>query len=94
MKLSELTKQQSALRKIEELDEDRKALATLLHYIDAGEGASVETDSSYSHTLRPASVPLIRQAIEQSLSIVEGELRALGVEIDEPAYADEDEAQS
>lgn len=98
MKLSELTAWKKKLDAIDELHDERSSLGQLLAAIEDGDDVEVSCAELYSPVtlVRPAARPALREAICQSLQVVEAELQARGVEIDEPTYipdADEDDAE-
>jgi len=87
MKLSELNANRSQYDRITELRDERRDLGELLSAIDNGKDGEVSADGLYSTSvLRPAAWPALREAVQQSLQVVEAELHGLGVEIDESAF--------
>lgn len=93
MRLSELNAMRGQYDRITALRDERRDLGELLNAIDEGcdgEVSCVFLDNATE--LRPAARPALREAVAQSLQVVEAELQGLGVEIDEPAFGcDEDD---
>ena len=95
MKLSELDAAKSKFDKIDELRSERRDFAEILHGLDDdGVAGEVSCDVVYcTVALRPQSRAALRDAIQTSIAAVESDLAALGVEIDEPALFDADDAE-
>lgn len=86
MKLSELSATKKQYDAIQELRDERRDLGELLNALEDGSAAEVSCEGLYNAVeLRAAARPSLHQAVYQSLQAVEGELQALGVELDEPA---------
>ena len=97
MKLSQLraayeaaeegSKPEQTLDELIDLVDDLDEFRVMLSDIDSGtESVEVSTENAGAYlSVHPSAVPLVRQAIEQSIACIESELRRHGVEIDEPA---------
>ena len=97
MKLSELndayyaaeigSQEETSLEPLIEIADRRADFVVMLSDIDSGtETVEVSTENAGAYlSVHPSAVPLVRQAIEQSIACLESELRRHGVEIDEPA---------
>ena len=99
MKLSELQNEKDRMAEIERLREWRGEVAKALRHIDDGDVVSIypvlcdADDDDFDGALpdlHRSSWPLLRQALDQTMLCIEAELIRLGVEVDEPALADDD----
>jgi hypothetical protein len=90
MKLSELTTHKATVDAVVELRNTRRDIARCLANIDEHGDASCG-DGFTEIPLSGEAVQIARRALEQQQLDIEQELIGLGVEIDEPADAPEDD---